>query len=238
MPEAGLLPIDPGARRAILQAVDGLADDSTALLAQLVRHRSLLGEEAGCLDAMAEAFAGLGLLPRRVPVDAEALAGAPGFSPPLIPYAGRDNVAAVHRPREVRGAQPDAARPRRRGAGGRGRPMDHAAVRAERPRRAHVRPGRRRHEGGPRLDRHGLRGAAPGRAAAGGGAATGRRDRGGVHRQRRARGDARPAAPGRLPDPRTRPGLPRVVCGGGRRGLGVGHGHWDALPTCARCRRA
>ena len=55
MPEAGLLPIDPGARRAILHAVDGLADDSTALLAQLVRHRSLLGEEAGCLDAMAGA---------------------------------------------------------------------------------------------------------------------------------------------------------------------------------------
>ncbi len=103
MPEAGLLPIDPGARRAILDAVDSLADDSVALLARLVRHRSLLGEEAGCLDAMAEAFAGLGLTPRRVPVDAEALAAAPGFSPPLIPYAGRDNVAAVHRPRNARG---------------------------------------------------------------------------------------------------------------------------------------
>ena len=103
MPEAGLLPIDPGARRAILHAVDSLADDSVALLAQLVRHRSLLGEEAGCLDAMAEAFAGLGLAPQRVPVDAAALAGVPGFSPPLIPYAGRDNVAAVHRPRNARG---------------------------------------------------------------------------------------------------------------------------------------
>ena len=103
MPEAGLLPIDPGARRAILQAVDGLADDSVALLAQLVRHRSLLGEEAGCLQAMEEAFAGLGLAPRWVPVDVDVLAGVPGFSPPLIPYAGRDNVAAVHRPRDARG---------------------------------------------------------------------------------------------------------------------------------------
>ena len=100
MPDAGLLPIDPGARRAILEAVDGLQGDATALLAQLVRHRSLLGEEAGCLHAMADAFAGLGLAPRRVPVDVDALAGVPGFSPPLLPYAGRDNVTALHRPRE------------------------------------------------------------------------------------------------------------------------------------------
>jgi len=103
MSEAGLLPIDPGARRAILAEVDALAGEGTALLAQLVRHRSLLGEEAGCLDAMAGAIAGLGLASRRVPVDVDALAGVPGFSPPLMSYAGRDNVAAMHRPRDVRG---------------------------------------------------------------------------------------------------------------------------------------
>ena len=98
-----LIPLDPGAHRAILAAVDGLRDDAVALLARLVRHRSLLGEEAGCLGEMEGVFAGLGLDPWRVPVDAAALADAPGFSPPLIPYARRDNVVALHRPRDARG---------------------------------------------------------------------------------------------------------------------------------------
>jgi acetylornithine deacetylase len=94
--EAGL--IDPGARAAILDAVDGLRDDTTRLLAALVRERSLLGHEHGALDVMGAAFESLGLAPRRVPVDVAALAGHPGFSPPLISYAGRDNVVAEHMP--------------------------------------------------------------------------------------------------------------------------------------------
>jgi len=98
-----LIPLDPGARRAILDAVDSLRDDGTALLQRLVRHRSLLGEEAGCLQEMEAAFAGLGLAPWRVPVDADALAAVPGWSPPLISYAGRDNVVALHRPRDAQG---------------------------------------------------------------------------------------------------------------------------------------
>ena len=98
-----LIPFDPGARRAILDAADSLRDEGTALLARLVRHRSLLGEEAGALGEMEAAFAGLGLHPWRVPVDADALATAPGWSPPLIPYAGRDNVVALHRPRTTQG---------------------------------------------------------------------------------------------------------------------------------------
>ncbi len=102
-------PLDPGARRAILDAVGSLQDDSTALLARLVRHRSLLGEEAGCLAEMEGAFAGLGLPTRRVPVDPDVLAGVPGWSPPLIPYAGRDNVVAVHRPRSAPESAPGSA---------------------------------------------------------------------------------------------------------------------------------
>ena len=90
--------LDPALRAAILAAADAQAGDGVALLSGLVRHRSLLGEEHGALDAMAAAYDGLGLEPRRVPVNADALAGAPGFSPPLIPYSGRDNVVAVHRP--------------------------------------------------------------------------------------------------------------------------------------------
>ncbi len=97
MPES-TLPIDPGARAAILDAVAGLGDASAEMLAGLVRHRSTLGHEQGALDAMAAAYEGIGLAPRRVPVDVDALKDRPGFSPPLISYAGRDNVVAEYMP--------------------------------------------------------------------------------------------------------------------------------------------
>ena len=90
--------IDPGARAAILDAVTSLGEATTRMLGELVRHRSTLGQEHGALDAMAAAYEGLGLAPRRVPVDEAALADRPGFSPPLIPYAGRDNVVAEFTP--------------------------------------------------------------------------------------------------------------------------------------------
>jgi len=96
-------PVDPGARRAILAAIDDAKPASEAMLARLVRHRSLLGHEASCLEDMAAIFTEQGLAPFRVPVDPERLADHPGFSPPLIPYAGRDNVAAIHRPRQTIG---------------------------------------------------------------------------------------------------------------------------------------
>ncbi len=95
--------VDTGRERALQQAVDSLQDEAVTLLAALVRHRSLLGEEAGCLEAMAGVFEGLGLAPRRVPVEVDRLRDVPGFSPPLISYAGRDNVVAVHRPRNAAG---------------------------------------------------------------------------------------------------------------------------------------
>ncbi len=97
-----LIPLDPGARRAILAAVDSLAPDSADALAALVRHRSLLGQEQSCIAAMGEMFAALGLSPQRVPVGPD-LATRPGWSPPLMPYDGRDNVGATHRPRAVAG---------------------------------------------------------------------------------------------------------------------------------------
>ena len=92
------LAIDRGARAAILDGVAGLEGEAAALLAGLVRHRSLLGHEHGALDAMAAAYESLGLKPVRVPVDVGTLSRHPGFSPPLIAYAGRDNVVAEHRP--------------------------------------------------------------------------------------------------------------------------------------------
>ena len=95
--------LDPGVRRAILDAAAALEDDAVSLLARLVRHPSLLGQEASCLDEMEAVYAEAGLLTRRIAVDVDALRDHPGFSPPLIDYEGRDNVAAVHTPREPRG---------------------------------------------------------------------------------------------------------------------------------------
>jgi acetylornithine deacetylase len=83
--------------------VDSLQGETVTLLADLVRHRSLLGEEAGCLDAVAGVYEGLGLAPRRVPVDPDRLHEVPGWSPPLVSYAARDNVVAVHQPRNAAG---------------------------------------------------------------------------------------------------------------------------------------
>ena len=90
--------LDPAIAAAIRSAAASLSGETEALLARLVRHRSLLGNEQSCLDEMEAAYAGIGLHPRRVPIDAAALASHPGFSPPLIPYDGREPVAAVHRP--------------------------------------------------------------------------------------------------------------------------------------------
>ena len=94
---------DAGMERAVLDAADSLRCECEALLARLVRHRSLLGEEAGCLAEMESVFADLGFSPRRVPTDPALLSDKPGWSPPLIGYAGRDNVAAVHTPRNATG---------------------------------------------------------------------------------------------------------------------------------------
>jgi acetylornithine deacetylase len=94
---------DADARGAILDAVTGLQSDAESLLMGLVRHKSILGLEHGALDAMAAAYEGLGLAPRRIPVDVDALADKPGFSPPLISYAGRDCVAAGYTPRNRTG---------------------------------------------------------------------------------------------------------------------------------------
>ncbi|MFC0410455.1 ArgE/DapE family deacylase [Roseomonas elaeocarpi] len=94
---------DSGARRAILQAVDALRSETEDVLARLVRCPSVLGQEASALDLVAELYGALGLVPQRIPTDPDALRDHPGFSPPLISYAGRDNVVATHTPREVRG---------------------------------------------------------------------------------------------------------------------------------------
>jgi acetylornithine deacetylase len=95
--------LDPGARRAILEACDSLRMEGEQALMRLVRCPSTLGNEQSALNEMARVYESLGLAPLRVPTDPAALAGHPGFSPPLIGYEGRDNVVATHRPRQAKG---------------------------------------------------------------------------------------------------------------------------------------
>ena len=95
--------LDPGARRAILAAVEELQAESIAMLSRLVRCPSTLGNEASALNEMARIYEGLGLVPQRIPTVPSALEGHPGFSPPLISYEGRDNVVAVFTPRDAKG---------------------------------------------------------------------------------------------------------------------------------------
>ncbi|WP_282189132.1 ArgE/DapE family deacylase [Azospirillum sp. SYSU D00513] len=90
-------------RQAILDAADAAQPRCVAHLSDLVRQPSLLGEEAGAQEVMAEAFAGLGLEVDRFAIDEAAIARLPGFSPPVTSYDGRENVVGVHRPREAAG---------------------------------------------------------------------------------------------------------------------------------------
>ena len=83
---------------AIRRAVAELREEAVERLAGLVREPSVLGDEADAQDRMADWFGELGLDVQRGPIDPEALRDRPGFSPPLIDYAGRENVVGVHRP--------------------------------------------------------------------------------------------------------------------------------------------
>jgi acetylornithine deacetylase len=95
--------IDPGAKRAILDACASLEAEAAALLGRLVQFDSTLGREGPCLDFVADALGLQGLAVQRVPTEPDRLKDHPGFSPPLISYAGRDNVVGLHRPRERKG---------------------------------------------------------------------------------------------------------------------------------------
>jgi acetylornithine deacetylase len=79
---------------AILDAVaDGRAEIE-ALLADLVRARTVFGAEAAGQAVMRRAFAGLGLEPVDVPLDPAALRGHPAASPFSWDVAGKRSVVA------------------------------------------------------------------------------------------------------------------------------------------------
>ena len=93
--------LDPGARRAILAAVDALREEALAELAALVAHPSVLGQEQGAVAEMGRILEGLGGLEvRRIPVLPAQLEAHRGFSPPLMSYEGRENVVGLHQPRQ------------------------------------------------------------------------------------------------------------------------------------------
>src|SRR3954468_16679957 len=79
------------------QVLDAVAEggaDMEALLADLVRARPLFGAEAAGQDVMRRAFAGLGLEPVDVPLDAAALRASAAASPFSWDVAGKANVVA------------------------------------------------------------------------------------------------------------------------------------------------
>lgn len=84
--------------RRIRTAVAGLENAAVERLAALVREDSRLGHEAGAQRQMVAWFGELGLAVEHVAVDLDAIRDRPGFSPPLMDYAGRDNVVGTHRP--------------------------------------------------------------------------------------------------------------------------------------------
>ena len=55
--------IDPGASRAILEAVQSLEEQAVSSLGSLVRHRSVLGQEQTCLEEATRIYREIGLEP-------------------------------------------------------------------------------------------------------------------------------------------------------------------------------
>lgn len=83
----------------IVAACRALEDDSVAMLAELVRFDSTLGNETAAQDYMTRAFADLGLDVDRFAIDLDAIRDRPGFSPVEWAVEGKTNVVGTHRPR-------------------------------------------------------------------------------------------------------------------------------------------
>jgi acetylornithine deacetylase len=93
----------PAAERALLAACDRLREQAVDHLSTLVSHRSILGHEQSCLQAMETLYRTIGLEPERVPIERSALETHPGWSPPLLPYEGREPVVATYCARKTLG---------------------------------------------------------------------------------------------------------------------------------------
>ena len=87
-----------GKERALLKAVDSLADGMFDLAARLVAEPSVLGQEASAVRVMEDEFVRLGFDPIRVPIDPGRLQDHPGFAPVPWEYVEgdqRNNLVVV-----------------------------------------------------------------------------------------------------------------------------------------------
>ena len=90
--------------QAIHEAVVQLRAPAVDMLRGLVAEASLLGEEAAAQQLMAQRFRQLGLRVDEFEIDELRIRDHPGYSPSILPYAGRRNVVGVHEPKgPVRG---------------------------------------------------------------------------------------------------------------------------------------
>ena len=84
--------------QAIRDAVSALRTPAVQMLSALVAEPSLLGDEASAQSLMAQHFKQLGLRVDEFEIDLDKIRDHPGFSPSILPYAGRRNVVGVHQP--------------------------------------------------------------------------------------------------------------------------------------------
>jgi len=85
--------------QAILHAVTAAHAQAQSMLAELVSHPSLLGQEESAQNYMAGIFAGMGLRVERFAIDEAKIRQHPGYSPSIVSYDGRTNVVGIHEPR-------------------------------------------------------------------------------------------------------------------------------------------
>ncbi|MBS4048041.1 MAG: ArgE/DapE family deacylase [Alphaproteobacteria bacterium] len=83
----------------IRDAVGSLRDDAVALLSDMVRCPSLLGDEKSAQDLVRGVFENMGLQVDEFAIDEEKLKSHPGYSPSIVSYDGRHNIVGLHRPR-------------------------------------------------------------------------------------------------------------------------------------------
>ena len=90
--------LNPLTEAQIIDAVAAQRDEAVALLCELVAQPSLLGDEAGAQSLMRREFERNGLRVHEFAIDEDKIRNHPGYSPSIIPYAGRHNVVGIHEP--------------------------------------------------------------------------------------------------------------------------------------------